>query len=368
MEGDLQDITLDIAHRGLRGEAAVDLASARRNAAVFIDNLPVTDVHNTSDRERWVSNWIRTGDGYCLLAELNIEQGAIEGACEAWLCALTAFEVAKRLVEPCHPGRVEINAKIGVCVHQFGLHQGRPAERVRIACCEQPELVAYFLPAGGPEPQAPSIIGITDEDETAEELLGKLLPAASGRGMSLLVVGGADVSAHPLARPEILLECCLDHLSLRPDVDGGRIAVYGERLAAVHATSFAVSDGRVAAAVCDGGLWHSARTRAAIRWMTTPAEIRDEEAASASRMRSARRMRCPVLVIAGAHGVVSVSEAVRLHADCRIAGIDMDVAIPRTVQTPLGAIENFVTVDEFVFGWFERRLAARRPLATIRYL
>jgi hypothetical protein len=368
MEGDLQDIAPDLAVRGSRGEAAIDLASARRNAAVFIDNLPVTDIYNAKDRERWVSNWIRTGDGYCLLAELEIRRGSIESGCEAWLCALTAYEVAKRLADSCQPDRAEIAAKIAACVHQFGLHQARPAERIRIACCDQPELAAYFLPADGPEPQAPSIICISEEDETAEELLGKLLPAARGRGMSMLVVGGADVSAHPLARPELLLECCLDFLSLRPDVDGGRIGVYGERLAAAHATSFAASDGRVAAAVCDGGLWHSARTRAAIQWMTSPSEVQDEEAASASRMRSARRMKCPVLVIAGARGTVSVPEAVRLHADCRTAGIDMDVAIPRTVRTPLGSIENFVTVDEFVFGWFERRLGARRPLATIRYL
>jgi hypothetical protein len=364
MESDFRYMGLDSDLCGSYCES-VDLASTRRDAAVFMDNILAADF--ALERPRWFSRWTRIGESYYLTADHSLKRAAFDRALEAWLCALTAFAVAKCLVDPNGRASAETAKKIQTCVHKFALYCEPRGERIRIPCYDHLEIEASFLPAAGCETRAPSIICVSDEDESADALLGKILPAAIGRGMSLLIVEGSDISNRLVARTDILLGCCLEYLAARPDVDESRIAVYGEKLAATSVASFAASDRRLAAAVCDGGLWNAARMRASIGWLSGPGEV-DEEKASMCRSRLARRIKCPVLVIASEHSAVYASEAIALQADCKAAGIDIDVAIPRTIQTPLGTIENFVTIDEFSFGWFEQKLAARRAQLTLKYL
>ncbi|MGY4353065.1 dienelactone hydrolase [Bradyrhizobium sp. GM7.3] len=149
----------------------------------------------------------------------------------------------------------------------------------------------------------------------------------------------------------------MDYLSVQHEVDDTRIGVYGEGLSAVLATEFAVSDRRVAAAVCDGGLWNWARTLASVNWLATNQDLMEEGAASARRLRLVRQLRCPVLVVAGGRGIVSVSEATTLQADCAAARIDLELLVSRMARAPTGDIENFVSSDDFIFGWMQDKLA-----------
>ncbi|WFU31368.1 alpha/beta hydrolase [Bradyrhizobium brasilense] len=335
-----------VAWPHLRG----DLTATRRCAAVFLDNL-----EEIYARQNWVSRWTNIGDANCLFADLNIKKGAFEKATEAWLCALTAFEIVRRLIDEDDPRIQDISAKIEAGVLRLGLSLERQIERVRIAWYEQSEFPAYYLPAGSSDLNAPAVICISREQETGATLLGRLLPLLIGRCMSVLVLSRKDISALSRGQSETMLSCCLDYLSRRPDVDARRIGVYGEGLSAVLATDFAVSDQRVAAAVCDGGLWNWARILASVGWRAGDGV--DEEAVSARRSRLVRQLRCPVLVIAGGRGTVSVSEAIKLQADCAAARIALELAIPRLARTPAGEMENFVTSDDFIFGWLRRALA-----------
>lgn len=150
----------------------------------------------------------------------------------------------------------------------------------------------------------------------------------------------------------MLLSYCLDYLSAKPEIDATRIAVYGEGLSAPLATGIAVADRRVAAAICDGGLWSWIRVRASIDWMTRTSGVLDERACSAHRSRLARRLKCPILVLSGGRSIVSVSEAVKLEADCKAASIDLELLLP---PTPEGVFEEFVACDDGVFKWLERK-------------
>jgi hypothetical protein len=86
--------------------------------------------------------------------------------------------------------------------------------------------------------------------------------AALGRGISVLLVETSEVIAS-LTRAEVSQDSPLDkslgpiadHLISRSDVDASRIAAYGDGVASIYATRIAVEDCRIAAAVCDGGLW-----------------------------------------------------------------------------------------------------------------
>ncbi|MCK1571213.1 alpha/beta hydrolase [Bradyrhizobium sp. 174] len=340
-----------------------DLASTRIGAAAFLDNLDA--VCGPQSRESWVAKWTSIGDAHCSLADLNAGEGVFDRAAEPWLCALTAFEVARRLIEEGDPRSGDVAAKAEAAIEKFS-SLGPKVERVQIASFEEAEFSAYYLPAGGPELFAPAVICISEADETAEALLARLLPVVIGRGMSVLAVSHDDISSHWGRQSDILLSCCLDYLSARPDVDATRIAVYGEGVSAVLATDFASSDRRVAAAVCDGGLWNWTRTLASVGWMTMVSGGVDEAVVSTRRSRLMRQLKCPVLVVAGGRGPASISEAMKLQSDCAAARMDLEVIIPRISLTRVGEIENFVASDDCIFEWLERKLAglAPRPLST----
>jgi len=331
-----------------------DLASTRREAAAFIDNLE--DLYGTIGRQHWISRWTNIGDAHCLVGDLNCKNGASAKATEAWLCALTAFEVARRLVDKDDPDGKEVSAKVEAGIQEVGSSLEHQFERVLISCSDETELLAYYLPAVGPNRCAPAVICISREEETGATLLGRLLPVVIGRGMSVLVVTHDDLPNHWPGQSDLLLSCCLDYLSLRPEVDAARIGIYGEGMSAALATDFALFDGRIAAAVCDGGAWNSARVMASVGWMAGSTELVDEGAISARRSRLLRQLNCPVLVVAGGYGIVSLSEAIKLQTDCPPARTDLELTIPRMTQTPVGEIENFVSSDDSIFGWLERKL------------
>lgn len=335
-----------------------NLSSARRGAGAFLDNLPVEDNYGAIDRQNWIIRWTEIGDEHSLLGDLNIKRGAFDEATEAWLCALTAFEITKRLVDEDDPRSRDVSAKLDSGIQRFEASLAQEIERVKVACCDHAELPAYYLPAGSPDFPTPAVICISMEQETGATLLGRLLPAVIGRGMSVLVISHDDVSNHMRGQSEALLSSCMDYLSVRPDVDATRIGVYGEGFSATLATEFAASDHRLAAAVCDGGLWNWARILASVDWMTGTTDVAtDDNVMSARRLQMIRRLRCPVLVVAGGRGIVSVSEAIKLQADCIAARIDLELALPRIIRSPGREIENFVTSDDCIFGWLDHKLA-----------
>lgn len=171
------------------------------------------------------------------------------------------------------------------------------------------------------------------------------------------MVSHEDIPDNWRGQSEILLSGCLDYLSLRPDVDPARIAVYGEGLSAILATEFAASDRRISAAVCDAGLWNFARAMASMGWMSRIVDVVEEDV-SVRRVGLVWRLRCPVLIVAGGRGIVSVSEATKLQAESAAAGVDLKLSVSRTTHIPVGEIENFVASDDSIFGWLEQKLSS----------
>ncbi|MGL9623238.1 hypothetical protein QRQ56_35320 [Bradyrhizobium sp. U531] len=227
---------------------------------------------------------------------------------------------------------------------------------MRIASLYRAEFTAYRLLAGAPDSPAPAPICISREDESGAILLARLLPSIVGRGISVLVITHNDVFTHPRGESEALLSYCFDNLSDRPDIDAGRIGVYGEGLSAALASQFAACETRVSAAVCDGGLWSWVRALASVGWMTKGAGDAVDELAP-RRTHLIRLLKCPVLVLTGADNIIDVSDAQKLQSDCATAGIEIELAIPRMIKTPWGEIEDFVRSDNRVFRWLEHKLA-----------
>ncbi|WFU39847.1 hypothetical protein QA640_36835 [Bradyrhizobium sp. CB82] len=330
-----------------------DLLSTRWGAAAFLNNLETACT--TISRTEWVIRWLNIGDAHCVLGDTNIEKGYFDEVAEDWLCALTAFEVARRLACEDASKIESVSAKINTVIQKLG-KLGPKVERVQIKCCDQFEISAHYLPARDRSSAAPAIICISTEGETATTLLGRLLPVVMHRGMSILVVAHDDLSDTGRSLSDMFLSCCVDYLSTRSDVDAARIGVYGDGLSAALATDLAAFDSRVAAAVCDGGLWNWARTLASVDWLTGTADVQDERVISARRLRLLRQLRCPVLVVAGGRGIISAAEAMKLLGDGAAAPIDLQLAIPRMLTIDGEEFENFVTADDRIFGWLEHKL------------
>lgn len=340
-----------------------DLASTRRGAAAFLDNFG--DIAEAIGQQNWGARWTSIGDAHSDFGDLDVKKRSFDKAAEAWLCALTAFEVAKRLVDEDDPQREEISGKVQAAIEGLRRSLKQKVQRTEIPCCDEAGLPAYYLPAASPDQCVPAVIFISREEETGATLLERLLPVVINRGVSILIVSHDDISNRWLGQSEIVLSYCLDYLSLRSDVDPSRIAVCGEGLSAALATDFAVSDRRVAAAVCDGGVWNWVRAAASVGWLTGAKELVEQDAFSTCRSRFVRQLKCPVLVVAGGRGIVSVSEAIKLEAECAAARVDLELAVPRMTRTPMGEIENFVSSDDSIFGWLEHKLL-RNKLGRVR--
>lgn len=327
-----------------------DLASTRRGASSFLDSLSSEDCALAA-RQNWAKTWIKVGQYNCRLVELNLQKQALDIAKEAWLCALTAFEVARRLLSD-SSASPEISARVENDFQKFGPALGHTVQTLRITC-DHVQLPACYLPAAGTNLRSPAVICISSDEERRMSLLGRLLPVIIGRKMSILVVSHEDVAGHSRGESELLLARCLDYLSDCADIDRNRIAVYGDGLSAALATDFAANDSRVAAAVCDAGLWNRARTLGCVRWLTRATE--DAEAISTPPARLMPKINCPILVPVSARGIVSVSDAIELHANCMAAGVPLEVILPQMYR---GGEEpdNFVSLDERIFDWLEKKL------------
>ncbi|MCK1335142.1 hypothetical protein IVB38_03580 [Bradyrhizobium sp. 38] len=336
-----------------------NLVSKQRDAAVFLDRQAVKNIQGAICRKNSIARWTKAGDDQCLVSEQNIKRGAFDEATQAWLCGLTAFEVARRLTDESDAKGGGGGAKVEDSIHRFTLLLDQKVERITIARCDKTEFLGYYFLAKGNDSCSPAVICISREQETGAMLLGRLLPVLIGRGMSVLAISHDDVSSRSRGQSEIFLSYCLDFLSVQAGVDPTRIGVYGDGLSASLATDFAASDRRVAAAVCDGGLWNWTRTLASVGWMTRAEDAMEEDVVSMRRSQLVRRLRCPVLVVAGGRGIVSLSEAIKLQADCMAARIDLQLVMPRTIRIPEEdeELENFVVSDNCIFQWLEQKLA-----------
>jgi hypothetical protein len=208
--------------------AGRSLACLRKRASHFFESLSVGELVREAHRHRWISEWLRISGEYRIFAESARVTSSAQIVREAWLCSLTALEVARNLSWPGDPGGTDLVDKVRLCLRGFEEDAGSAIERVEIDCSDQGSLAGYFLPAFPDRSFAPAVICVSDEDITLGSMMSRLLPASGRRNVSLLFVDAGDSSGFSPFKPAHILQCWLDYLEARPDVDSQQIAVYGE--------------------------------------------------------------------------------------------------------------------------------------------
>ncbi|MGL9621783.1 alpha/beta hydrolase [Bradyrhizobium sp. U531] len=347
--------------------AGRNLGQLRNRASGFFESLSVAELVREAHRHLWVSDWLRVADDYRTFARSARESGSIRTAQEAWLCSLTALEVIRSVSCPGDVEAADLADEIAISLKGFSDDAGRAIERVTIDGFDEGALTGFFVPALCRAPSAPAVICVSDEDVTLGSMMIRLLPASLRRNMSLLLVDVGRSSVRRPVKPEHMLHSWLDYLQARPDVDPQRIAIYGEGAGACDASRLAGSDRRIAAAVCDGGVMTPVMRGASLRWMTGSGEA-DLDGAMPVSAAPLRRIPCPLLMVVGSRSMMWEQDALELQSAYRQAGADCSVVVPNHIPHPLGEVENFVAVDDFVFEWLDSKLGAAPQLDPVTYL
>lgn len=342
------------------------LARLRKRASGFFESLSVAELAQGAHRQRWIADWLGIAEGYRTRARSARENGLAQNAQEAWLCALTSLEVVRNLSCPGDSGSLDLAGNVGSGLAGLEKDAGPAIERVTIGSSDDGVLTGLYLPAFHRDAAAPVVVCVSDR-ESLGSMASRLLSASYRGGVSLLLVDAGDPSSRPSGSPEYILQCWLDYLVMRADADPQRIAIYGEGVGAIHASRLALSDRRIAAAVCDGGVLTPIIRRASWHWTIGQGEGATDGASTGSSLPS-RRIPCPLLVVVGSRSMMREEDALALQASYRQVGADCAVVVPNRIPHPLGEVENFAAVDDFIFEWLGSKLGAARRFDSVTYL
>jgi hypothetical protein len=207
-----------------------------------------------------------------------------------------------------------------------------------------------------------------------EDLLYTMPRHAAANELSLLLVdcpGFDPVTGRHLgsgrAESNGLFGRWLDYLLARADVDPERVALYGDGLGAAYATDASKHDGRIVAAVCDGGLWETKERAFAVSRMSgggaagvgnglvLPSHVDQRSLANLS-----------WLTLTGQSDFVAIEEAEDIRTLNLRSGLihDLKVFTDEETGSAPGQLDNPTLAKEFAFDWLRRKLGSTRRTPT----
>jgi hypothetical protein len=233
-------------------------------------------------------------------------------------------------------------------------------------------LEGYFLPVSRTRPAA-VVICVGGMNFFKEDLLYTMRRHAAANDLSLLLVDypGFDPVAgrhhgSRLAQTHVPLSRWLDYLLTRADVDPDRIAIYGDGLGAVCATQAAKHDGRLVAAVCDGGLWEAKERAFAIQRMSGGAAMVGNCLVSPSHVDWRSLAALSWLTLIGQSDFAAVEDAEDIRTLNLRSGLNHDLKIftdEETASAP-GQVDNPTLAKEFAFDWLRQKLKSTKRTPT----
>jgi hypothetical protein len=326
--------------------------------------LTVARVDFTDD-ESWHREWTRAAEVSRARAVVAAAGGNRVTARSNWLRAINYYQAAAYPFELAPDRQQAAVAAMRECAANYLQHREPRGEVVSIPWLEEFPLQGYFLPARPTGELAPVVISIGEPGHRKEEFLFKLARHAFERGISLLAVDllgdGTGATFEEMARrnkPEWAIEPILDYLAARDDVDERRIAIISDGCSSSSFVARGIAfDPRVAAAVCDGGIW-DLHVRSFVKRRIGPFGMEAGSGLETGRM--LRSTSCPPLITAGERGWLRPDRVAELADQLKAGNPERDVTLKIFERAETGAaqghVDNPALANEFIFDWIASRI------------
>jgi hypothetical protein len=207
---------------------------------------------------RWRQAWQGVAERCAERAKAAAQADAAGQATRFWLQAANyQLAAAAGSDGDCAPNLL---AAANRSVVQFLESLDPPGAAVSIPWREGRTLNALYCPVhGAGSDAAPVVICVAETRYSKDALVAALAPQARPRGIAVLCIEpGEPAATGPLdlrARPETAIVAAIDYVIDGLGVDPRRIAVMADGSPSSLVASGVALDGRIAAAVCDAGLW-----------------------------------------------------------------------------------------------------------------
>jgi len=314
-----------------------------------------------NEKESWSREWKRTADVNYERAKTAQNDGHLLTAKSNWLRAISYYLAAVTDFDSPDKDIEGLLQSIRTCAHSYLEHLTPGGEVVEIPWLDGYSLEGYFLPSQDTRGRSAVVICIGEPGHRKDEFLYKTARYARDRGMSLLAVDllGPDGGRHfreVVGRPDLetAIGSVLDYLLTRKDVDETRIAIFGDGGGSSFVARGIAMDQRVAAAVCDGGVWDLLERNFLRRRLSS-----GDAAVTSGREHSlAQTLKCPVLVTVGENGWLEADRVSDLINQLRTNRHDISLKIFLGSETAShqGHIDNPSLANEFIFDWIADRL------------
>ena len=304
------------------------------------------------DKESWHVEWVRVGDRNRDRGDEAEKAGHIRTAMNCWLRAANYYRHAEFWLAPDDPRRLATFTRCEQMSQKFLARLNPPGEVIEVPYEGGKSLYAYFVrsPVGGERP--PVLISFGGLDSFKDELWFMTGHGAVQRGISVLMVDGpgqgGTLRRHGIPTRhdyEVPVGYCIDYLATRKDVDTSRIAVSGSSLGGFYAARAGCYEPRLAACISHGGNANvyenylrrdeSHEMAYQIKWVYgagTMAEV-TEKARAFQIGEGFRQMKCPYLIVHGAHDVNGVERARKAYESAKAQGVDVTLRFVTAEET-----------------------------------
>jgi hypothetical protein len=345
------------------------VGAAQEGGSTIAECVNTANTIDFADDDSWSREWTKIADVNSARADAALADGKIPTARSNWLRAMNYYQAAAFPCDPADQAYGSAITSMRRCAANYVRHATPPrGEIVQIAWPGGYPLQGYFLPAPRTTGRAPAVICVAEPGQRKEEFLYKAAHYARDRGMAVLAVDlfGAEAVAdfaEAVGRRDLeaTVGCMMDYLLERDDIDAGRIAVLADGMRSSFVARGIAFDDRYAAAVCDGGLWDLHERE----FLRDRIAMRDPDLVMRPTLsRTARNIKCPVLIPAGERGWLEPERVTELYQQLKAAGRDITLKIfttghPAPTQ---GQADNPTLANEFIFDWIESRLGMTAAL------
>lgn len=317
-----------------------------------------------SDDYSWYREWTRTAETSNARAIAAAAKGNCVTARSNWLRAINYYQAAAYPFDLAPDSQQAALTAMRQCAANYLQHREPRGEIVSIPWLDEFPLQGYFLPARPTGAPAPVVIAIGEPGHRKEEFLFKLARYAFERGISLLAVDllgdGAGATFEEIARrnkPERAIGPIVDFLAARDDVDQRRIAILSDGCNSSFVARGIAFDRRVAAAVCDGGIW-DLHVRTFVKRRIGPFGMEAGHGPETGRL--LRNTPCPLLIIVGERGWIRPDRVTELTDQLKASNPKREVTLKIFERAETGAaqghVDNPTLANEFIFDWIASRI------------